>query len=100
MVTYADQQRRGLIPAADAAEYKSWTESFRPPVKDDRRLRVRLLRKLGLLRENWTGLRANSEKALTMTARAFASGAGEMNRTPDLLITNELLYRLSYTGFV
>ena len=28
------------------------------------------------------------------------SGAGEMNRTPDLLITNELLYRLSYTGNV
>ena len=27
------------------------------------------------------------------------AGAGEMNRTPDLLITNELLYRLSYTGF-
>ena len=27
-------------------------------------------------------------------------GAGEMNRTPDLLITNELLYRLSYTGVV
>ena len=27
-------------------------------------------------------------------------GAGEMNRTPDLLITNELLYRLSYTGNV
>ena len=26
-------------------------------------------------------------------------GAGEMNRTPDLLITNELLYRLSYTGW-
>lgn len=26
------------------------------------------------------------------------TGAGEMNRTPDLLITNELLYRLSYTG--
>ena len=25
--------------------------------------------------------------------------AGEMNRTPDLLITNELLYRLSYTGY-
>ena len=23
-----------------------------------------------------------------------------MNRTPDLLITNELLYRLSYTGIV
>ena len=30
--------------------------------------------------------------------RGFKSGAGEMNRTPDLLITNELLYRLSYTG--
>ena len=25
-------------------------------------------------------------------------GAGERNRTLDLLITNELLYRLSYTG--
>jgi hypothetical protein len=33
--------------------------------------------------------------------RAFeVVGAGEMNRTPDLLITNELLYRLSYTGEV
>lgn len=27
-------------------------------------------------------------------------GAGDMNRTRDLLITNELLYRLSYTGTV
>ena len=25
-------------------------------------------------------------------------GAGERNRTLDLLITNELLYQLSYTG--
>lgn len=25
-------------------------------------------------------------------------GAGDMNRTRDLLITNELLYQLSYTG--
>jgi hypothetical protein len=25
-------------------------------------------------------------------------GAGEVNRTPDLLITNQLLYQLSYTG--
>jgi hypothetical protein len=32
------------------------------------------------------------------SVRGFQSGAGEMNRTPDLLITNELLYRLSYTG--
>jgi hypothetical protein len=30
--------------------------------------------------------------------QALFFGAGEMNRTPDLLITNELLYRLSYTG--
>lgn len=33
-----------------------------------------------------------------MTAYPLSFGAGEMNRTPDLLITNELLYRLSYTG--
>ena len=33
-----------------------------------------------------------------MTAWGISFGAGEMNRTPDLLITNELLYRLSYTG--
>ena len=26
-------------------------------------------------------------------------GAGEGNRTPDLRVTNALLYRLSYTGF-
>lgn len=26
------------------------------------------------------------------------NGAGDRNRTCDLLITNELLYRLSYTG--
>lgn len=28
----------------------------------------------------------------------FLFGAGERNRTLDLLITNELLYQLSYTG--
>ena len=28
----------------------------------------------------------------------LGDGAGERNRTPDLLITNELLYRLSYSG--
>jgi hypothetical protein len=27
-----------------------------------------------------------------------SDGAGERNRTLDLLITNELLYQLSYTG--
>ena len=29
-----------------------------------------------------------------------ASGAGEKSRTPDLRITNALLYQLSYTGVV
>ena len=49
--------------------------------------------------QNWTGLRTRyMKKPLTMTARGVSFGAGEMNRTPDLLITNELLYRLSYTG--
>ncbi len=38
------------------------------------------------------------KKALTIANQGFLFGAGEMNRTPDLLITNELLYRLSYTG--
>ena len=34
------------------------------------------------------------------TRRAFLeSGAGEENRTPDLRITNALLYQLSYSGF-
>ena len=37
--------------------------------------------------------------ALARVARVL-DGAGEMNRTPDLLITNELLYQLSYTGVV
>jgi hypothetical protein len=32
------------------------------------------------------------------TARFQDHGAGERNRTLDLLITNELLYQLSYTG--
>ena len=38
------------------------------------------------------------KKALNLANQGFSFGAGEMNRTPDLLITNELLYRLSYTG--
>ena len=29
---------------------------------------------------------------------AYISGASEETRTPDLLITNELLYLLSYAG--
>ena len=39
-----------------------------------------------------------NKKALTLANQGLLFGAGEMNRTPDLLITNELLYRLSYTG--
>jgi hypothetical protein len=39
-----------------------------------------------------------SKKPLTLANQGLSFGAGEMNRTPDLLITNELLYRLSYTG--
>uniref|UniRef100_E6PT52 Uncharacterized protein n=1 Tax=mine drainage metagenome TaxID=410659 RepID=E6PT52_9ZZZZ len=31
-------------------------------------------------------------------SRRAVRGAGERNRTLDLLITNELLYQLSYTG--
>ena len=33
-----------------------------------------------------------------LTAPAALCGAGEETRTPDLLITNQLLYQLSYTG--
>ena len=32
-------------------------------------------------------------------ASLLESGAGEENRTPDLRITNALLYQLSYSGF-
>lgn len=48
----------------------------------------------------WAGLLlgAANEKPLHLAIQGFSFGAGEMNRTPDLLITNELLYRLSYTG--
>ena len=28
------------------------------------------------------------------------TGAGKRNRTPDLMITNQLLYHLSYAGFL
>jgi hypothetical protein len=36
--------------------------------------------------------------ALTLLRVHGECGAGEMNRTPDLRITNALLYQLSYTG--
>lgn len=55
--------------------------------------------------KNWysagytVAIRTAKEKAPDHDSQGLLySGAGEMNRTPDLLITNELLYRLSYTG--
>ena len=42
--------------------------------------------------------RRATKKPLIFANQGLLFGAGEMNRTPDLLITNELLYRLSYTG--
>ena len=43
---------------------------------------------------------ANKNQQKGRTRRHFFDyGAGEMNRTPDLRITNALLYQLSYTGF-
>ena len=39
-----------------------------------------------------TSLRSSSQE------RVFPFGAGNVTRTPDLLITNQLLYRLSYTS--
>jgi hypothetical protein len=41
-----------------------------------------------------------SKKPRDLAITGLWIGAGEMNRTPDLLITNELLYRLSYTGLL
>jgi hypothetical protein len=41
------------------------------------------------------GLRPGCAEADSLTA---FSGAGTVNRTPDLRITNALLYQLSYTG--
>ena len=53
-----------------------------------------------LTRRSRMELRTGKEKPryLVDSGVLFSFGAGEMNRTPDLLITNELLYRLSYTG--
>ena len=37
--------------------------------------------------------------AKTNRIKDFTYCAEEVNRTPDLLITNQLLYHLSYSGF-
>ncbi|KAF0190786.1 MAG: hypothetical protein FD165_2455 [Gammaproteobacteria bacterium] len=39
-------------------------------------------------------------KKCTNVSVSITLGAGERNRTSDLLITNQLLYRLSYSGDV
>ncbi len=36
--------------------------------------------------------------SVRMREMAYIYGAGEVTRTPDLLITNQLLYQLSYSG--
>ncbi len=53
-----------------------------------------LATRYGIIRLDWV-----MKKPLNLANQGPSFGAGEMNRTPDLLITNELLYRLSYTGF-
>ena len=41
---------------------------------------------------------ARNKKGRRGAGLLFAYGAGEKSRTPDLRITNALLYQLSYTG--
>ena len=40
----------------------------------------------------------NEDTAIPATPETCAYGAGTRNRTADLLITNQSLYRLSYSG--
>ncbi len=44
----------------------------------------------------WRNLTGRNEKRASFTLTLLILGADETNRTPDLLITNQLLYRLSY----
>jgi hypothetical protein len=45
-----------------------------------------------------TRLSVGTMKKPTPLGVGFSVGAGEESRTPDLRITNALLYQLSYTG--
>jgi hypothetical protein len=45
-----------------------------------------------------TRLSGGTMKKPTPLGVGFSVGAGEESRTPDLRITNALLYQLSYTG--
>ena len=57
---------------------------------------------VGAWLSSFDNLSASHQHEKARTRRAYVnhgySGAGETNRTPDLLITNQLLYQLSYTG--
>ena len=67
-------------------------------------------RNLGLQLVRWLSGRTTPRVCLTPTGEgviqphflrhpsAAISGAGKRNRTPDLMLTRQLLYRLSYTG--
>ncbi len=52
------------------------------------------------MKPRWPANAAGAENDNGPRVRAIAKfGAGEESRTPDLRITNALLYQLSYAGF-
>lgn len=70
------------------------------PTASGNHFRARLAPKCGPIHTSFR-LKRNPEletKKARIAAGLDLIGAGERNRTLDLLITNELLYRLSYTG--
>ncbi len=42
--------------------------------------------------------RLTESESVVLPIKLFPNGAGSRNRTHDLIITSELLYRLSYAG--
>ena len=82
-----------LTDALDPTQSGAGVERHSKPVAADRYLPC----KLSYIRSYIVPQKKS--QAIKIIAWLFIYvGAGEMNRTPDLLITNELLYRLSYTG--
>ena len=50
-------------------------------------------------RQEWSANGTNSKGPADNSCKSFeSSGAGDKTRTYDLMITNQLLYQLSYTG--
>jgi hypothetical protein len=45
-----------------------------------------------------TGQRPETKKAALVDGLLFITGAGDRNRTYDPIITNDVLYQLSYSG--